>query len=804
VVLHFGVFLVPLLVLAVALTARRRGWLLVLVLAVVGAALGLLMGSSAAALALAAAVVLGAVARRAEDRPARLLWALAALAMVAVAACERFTLIDRMNTLFKIYNGVWVLLAVALGGLLLAGRGWRRRLLLALWLPLEAVALVNLPLGLAQGWLQPRVASPRPTLDGQAFLAGADPETQFLVRALEGMAKPGEVVVEAAKIAYAEYTRIAMHTGQPTVVGWPWHLEQRGQPREEVDARYRDLADLYRGGDPRRQRALLDRYRARWIVLADVERRAYELGDDDPFALVPGVVRIGGSKGAAVYLVGDAAAPAPLPAAAAGRELPPGLRPLASVPVVQTDAVRSLALDAGGGTAVLLDGSLFELDALGRPAASPATPPCPAASVARHDGVTWLACPDGGVWLRDGRLFRPLGRVAGATRLAAGHELWAAGPGGLWQRGAGDSWQRVAEVPLTVAAASGPTVAASDGREVWTWRAGQRRRVGGPLPGVRALAWQGSALWALADGGVYSSGGAVLPWRRALAGIEGVSAIAGSDDRLWLVLGSGLVVEQARERCGSPWAGGELAQPRGLALSPDGWFAVGDTGHHRVVWYTQAGTCLDAFGVQGSGPGAFQEPTGVALAPDGTLAVADTWNGRVQLLEPGGGVRVVGAELYGPRGVLWLADGSLLVADTGNRVLLRFAPPRWAREEVIRFPGPVVGLAAVQGLVAAALPTEGQVALIDLGRGVEVRRLRVPGWQAGDQQEGYLVALPSGELLASAPTPGELWRLDPSGAREPVRLPATLPGVTGLAVLPDGDVLAAQSTEHRLVRVALR
>jgi sugar lactone lactonase YvrE len=328
------------------------------------------------------------------------------------------------------------------------------------------------------------------------------------------------------------------------------------------------------------------------------------------------------------------------------------------------------------------------------------------------------------------------------------------------------------------------------------------------MPGVRALAWQGSSLWVLADGGLYSSGGAVLPWRRMLEGVAGVSAIAGSEERLWLVLGGGLVVEHARERCGSPWQGaadgGALAQPRGLALSPDGWFAVADTGHHRVLWYTPAGTCLDSFGVQGSTPGAFQEPTGLALAEDGTLAVADTWNGRVQLLLPDGTVRAVGAELYGPRGVLWLRDGSLLVADTGNRALLRFAPPRWSREELLRFQGPVVGLAAVGELVAVALPTEAQVALVDPGRGVEVRRLQMPGWQGGEQQEGYLVVLPSGELLASAPKPGELWRLDPSGAREPLRLPAPLPGVTGLAVLPDGDLLAAQTTEHRLIRVALR
>jgi len=808
VALHFGVFLVPLLVMAGALLVAGHRWLPALALALGGIAAGLAMHSSAAALALAAAVVLGAAARGTAERAPRLLWALAALGMVAVAACERFTLIDRMNTLFKVYNGVWVLLAAALGGLLLTGSGWRRRLLAAVWLPLQLVALVNLPLGLAQGWLQPRVASPRPTLDGQAFLATADPQTRFLASALEGMARPGEVVVEAAKIAYAEYTRIAMHTGQPTVVGWPWHLEQRGQSRAEVDARYMDLAELYRGSDPYLQRRLLDRYRARWVVLADVERRAYGLGDDDPFAPVPGVVRIAESRGAALYLVGDAGAAAPVPAAAADRELPPELRPLARVPVVRTEAVRDLAVDGNGGVAVLLDGSLHELDALGRRLALVAEPPCPATAVARHAGVTSIACADGAVWLRDGRLWRPLGRAAGATRLAAGHELWAWGESGLWQRGAGDGWQRLADGPLAAAAASGPTVAASDGSRVWAWLDGARRPVGAPLQGVRALAWQGGSLWALADGGLYRSGGAVLPWRRALDGLAGVTTIAGGDERLWLVLDDGLVVERPRDRCGSPWqgtaAGGELAQPRGLALSPDGWFAVSDTGHHRVVWYTLSGTCLDSFGVQGGTAGAFQEPTGLALAADGTLAVADTWNGRVQLLLPDGGVRVVGAELYGPRGVLWLPDGSLLVADTGNRVLLRFAPPRWAREEVIRFPAPVVGLAAVGDLVAAALPVEGVVALVDPARGVEVRRLAVPGWQSGDQQEGYVARLPSGELLASAPTAGELWRLDPSGAREPVRMPATLPGVTGLAVLPGGDLLASQPIEHRLVRVALR
>ena len=42
-------------------------------------------------------------------------------------------------------------------------------------------------------------------------------------------------------IRVAQNTRIAMHTGQPTVVGWEWHLMQRGQSIDEI---IEDLAIL--------------------------------------------------------------------------------------------------------------------------------------------------------------------------------------------------------------------------------------------------------------------------------------------------------------------------------------------------------------------------------------------------------------------------------------------------------------------------------------------------------------------------------------------------------------------------------
>ena len=123
---HFGLFLAPLAVLAIATLGRR--WWLVLPTAGLGILGGLSFGSTSAALALAAAAVFATVGLSNRPRLERFGWALATLGALAIATCERFTLIDRMNTLFKIYNVVWVVFAVALATMLLrtraAGAAW--------------------------------------------------------------------------------------------------------------------------------------------------------------------------------------------------------------------------------------------------------------------------------------------------------------------------------------------------------------------------------------------------------------------------------------------------------------------------------------------------------------------------------------------------------------------------------------------------------------------------------------------------------------------------------------------------------
>ena len=806
---HFGLFLIPLAVLAAIVVADfgRRG-LAAVPFAGLGAVVGLSFGSTAAAVSLAAAGVFSIPALLDRDRWARLAWSLAGLGAVAVAACERFTLIDRMNTIFKVYNGVWLVFAAALATLVFRTAGRRRSVLLAVWLPLQLVASVNLPLGVAQGWLQPRMSSPRPSLDGQAFLAEEDPETWFLSRALQA-ATPGETVAESAGISYAQNTRIAMHTGQPTVVGWEWHLMQRGQSVDEIRARFADLEVLYSGRDPLARRAVLDRYRVGWAVLGGVERRNYGLDPEATLADIPGVVTIADGDGAALFRVVPWTGEGPPAVARPPVTLPTGVRAVGRLPQTERSTVRSLHLDDEGAVAVLPDGRMVMLDPAFREIDGPPPPECEADSAVRSAGTVWVLCDDGRLVRSRGEGWRPAGRTANARNLEADEAVWIWGVGGLWRLDGG-SPRLVAPGPVTAAAATGGFVAWSDGSRTWIGAAdGRPHELGSKLDGIRDLGWQGSMLWALGRDGLYRSGGGLLPWRRALDEIWPVDTIAGDADRLWIVLPDGTVLEEPAVACSSPWTPSSgatssgLAQPRGLAVSPDGWLAVVDTMNHRVRWYSSSGVCLDESGSKGSADGFFHEPSGLALAADGRLAVADTWNGRIQILAPGGGIETAGNSLFGPRGVVWDEDGSLLVADTGNRRLLRLTPPTWEQSVVVELTAPVVGLAWVGDLLAVASPAAGSVAMVDPVSGSIVRSLEVPGWSNLEQQEGYLVVLPSGEVAASAPQPGEIWVVDPTGSNPPRLLRGELPGVTAMVVRPDGMLVASLTWDHRLIRIDL-
>jgi YYY domain-containing protein len=207
---------------------------------------------------------------------------------------ESYWLVERLNSLFKLHYALWFLcaflVAASLPSLTTAvvmafrerfavGRNRGRAAILFAGIALILVPAAAATVGTATATLImttfERVPGPRPTLDGTAYLPRHSPADAPLIRWLNENAASDSVVLEAHGDAYREFTRIAMHTGLPTVLGWEHHVKQRSTPPDEVDKRKRDIATIYTTRDDAERFRLLDRYGVRYVVVAPIERARY-------------------------------------------------------------------------------------------------------------------------------------------------------------------------------------------------------------------------------------------------------------------------------------------------------------------------------------------------------------------------------------------------------------------------------------------------------------------------------------------------------------------------------------------------
>lgn len=230
----------------------------------------------------------------------------------------------RMNTIFKFYNQVWVLLAIAASAfvVVMSRQVWRELrhrdvartgvtavdfaqlgLVVATAVALASLAYPILATGprLAQRFTP---GTPSGTLDALAWMdEGRVPsfgpegrsELSFAGDA-EAIAwlfanVPGSpVIAEAAIGPYrCNGSRISAATGLPTIIGWARHEEQQRLP-ETLPARVADVRDLYTSTDPVAKESILRRYNVAYVVVGELERR-YPVPDNEctPTGSVAGI-----------------------------------------------------------------------------------------------------------------------------------------------------------------------------------------------------------------------------------------------------------------------------------------------------------------------------------------------------------------------------------------------------------------------------------------------------------------------------------------------------------------------------------
>jgi uncharacterized membrane protein len=104
-------------------------------------------------------------------------------------------------------------------------------------------------------------------------------ETGYDYGAIQWMRQEVEgspVIVEANTPNYRWGSRFSIYTGLPTVVGWVWHQEQqRGEFGIMVQQREKELEDFYSTTSILEAKAFLERYKASYVIVGQVERLYY-------------------------------------------------------------------------------------------------------------------------------------------------------------------------------------------------------------------------------------------------------------------------------------------------------------------------------------------------------------------------------------------------------------------------------------------------------------------------------------------------------------------------------------------------
>ena len=215
------------------------------------------------------------------------------------AVSELIVIIDRMNTVFKIYLPVWMLLALgsAVGIAIMIedwslhpfprsdrrerGR-WRVRplqvVLSVVFLFVFSITLICTYRGVLGVTTRNLKQSSSPTLNGLNFLLQTPQESELLeaVDWLNRNVAGPQVIAEAfTDRGYDESARVTKYTGLPTLLGWPHHLRQRGHSSEEIALREQALRALYTSQDEAVVSKICEDYDIDYIFVGDLENQQY-------------------------------------------------------------------------------------------------------------------------------------------------------------------------------------------------------------------------------------------------------------------------------------------------------------------------------------------------------------------------------------------------------------------------------------------------------------------------------------------------------------------------------------------------
>ena len=211
--------------------------------------------------------------------------------------CELFYFKDafeppfqRFNTVFKLYNQVWILFAVSASFAVYQITTKLRSAIRSVWLVAVAIFLISIiifpittAIVLTDGF------TGYSGLDGMKYLEKGHPGDYHAIRWMRVNLHENTIVLERWGESYTLTGRVSANTGIPTPLGWAGHEIIWRSNQTQVNQRLLDVDTIYTTRDHAKMHGLLRRYGITHIYVGELEREKYAdqvLKSDDIFDVV--------------------------------------------------------------------------------------------------------------------------------------------------------------------------------------------------------------------------------------------------------------------------------------------------------------------------------------------------------------------------------------------------------------------------------------------------------------------------------------------------------------------------------------
>jgi len=198
--------------------------------------------------------------------------------------------IGRMNTFFKFYLQIWILISIASSFLILQlSNSLKKKSMLFFFYPVVGFLFLSgmlFPIFGTISRVQDRFVDTSFTLNGSKFAEKAEYKNNSTsitlkydldaINWLKENERKTKNIIEGLSPLYTWGNRFSIYTGFPTVIGWDWHqTQQREYKTSLINERKNDVNEFYSTLDVSKKINILNKYDVKLVIIGEQEKSYY-------------------------------------------------------------------------------------------------------------------------------------------------------------------------------------------------------------------------------------------------------------------------------------------------------------------------------------------------------------------------------------------------------------------------------------------------------------------------------------------------------------------------------------------------